>query len=130
MIAAIPRTNSMELDCRMIDHSPDNIEHPASPNNAVIWYLIVSLPGTIILIVLLGAYALAGPGAFLIGATFWTISSPGIWVFPIVFGRQVYNLPSGKFVSISGNTYVCVAILIGLYLWWGLAAKFLINMDG
>jgi hypothetical protein len=120
----------MELDCRMVDHSPDEVEYPPSPNNAVMWYLIVSFPGTIILIGLFGAYALGGLGAFLIGATFWTIFSPGVWVFPIVFCRQVYNLASGKFVPISGNTYICGAILLGLYLWWGLAAKFLMNMSG
>jgi hypothetical protein len=34
----------------MIDHSPDELEYPSSANNAVMWYLIVSLPGTIILI--------------------------------------------------------------------------------
>jgi len=44
----------------MVDHSPDEVEYPPSPNNAVMWYLIVSFPGTIILIGLFGAYALGG----------------------------------------------------------------------
>ena len=114
----------------MIDHSSNDVEYPSSPNNAFMWYLIVSFPGTIILVVGLVASALAGLGAFMIETTFWTIFSPGMWVFPIVFCKQVYNLASGKFVPISGNSYICVAILLGLYLWWGLAAKFLMNMSG
>jgi hypothetical protein len=114
----------------MTDRLLDNMERPSSPNNAFVWYLIVSFPGTIILVVGLVASALAGLGVFMIETTLWTIFSPGMWVFPIVFGKQVYNLASGKFVPISGNTYICVAILLGLYLWWGLAAKFLMNMDG
>jgi hypothetical protein len=124
------QTNSIELDHRMIDQSPDEVEYPSSPNNALMWYLIVSLPGTVILIFGAGYFALGGLGAFLLAATFWTIFSPGMWVFPIVFCRQVYNLASGRFVPISGNSYICAAILLGLYLWWGIATKFLINMDG
>jgi hypothetical protein len=114
----------------MIDHSPDEVEYPSSLYNAVMWYLIVSLPGTIILILGAGAYALSGLGGFVIGATFWTFFSPGMWVFPIVFCRQVHNLASRKFGPISGNTYICVTVLLGLYLCWGLAANFLINMPG
>jgi hypothetical protein len=125
-----PGTNSTELDCYMIDRSPDEAKYPSSPNNGLIWYLIVSLPGTVILILGAGAYALSSPAGFLIGATLWTLLSPGMWVFPIVSCRQVYNLASGIFVPISGNTYICVAILLGLYLWWALAAKFLIDMPG
>jgi hypothetical protein len=114
----------------MIDRSPDAVEYPSSPNNAVMWYLIVSLPGTVILVFGAGYFALGGLGAFLLAATFWTICSPGMWVFPIVFCKQVYNLASSRFVPISGSTYICVAILLGLYLWWGIATKFLINMGG
>jgi hypothetical protein len=62
----------------MIDHSPDEVEYPSSPNNAVMWYLIVSLPGTIILILGVGAFALSGLAWLLIAATFWTIFSPGM----------------------------------------------------
>jgi hypothetical protein len=114
----------------MIDQSPDEVEYPSSPNNAVMWYLIVSFPGTIILILGAGALALSDPAGFLIAAILLTILSPGMWVFPIVFCRQVHNLVSGRFVPISGNTYICIAILLGLYLSWGMATQFLLNMDG
>jgi hypothetical protein len=114
----------------MVNHSPDESVHPLSPKNAATWYLIVSLPGAVSLILLLGAYALGGVGSFAIGFVFWTVFSPCMWVFPIVAGRQIHNLASRKFVPISSNTYIGMAILLGLYLWWGLAAKFLMNMDG
>ncbi len=112
----------------MVNHSPRR--NLGSPKNASIWYLMVSLPGAVTLILLLGGYALYGLGSFAIGFVFWTVFSPGICVFPIVAGRQIYNLASRNFVPISSSTYIGIAILVGLYLWWGLAARFLMNMDG
>jgi hypothetical protein len=110
----------------MTDHLPDDIERPSSPNNALVWYLIISLPGTVILIGLVGV---GGWGAFAFEA-FWTILCPVIWVFPIVTGRQIYNVASDKFVPITGHSYVWAAVLIGLYLWSGLAAYFILHIEG
>jgi hypothetical protein len=110
----------------MIDHLPDDVERSWSRNNALTWYLLLSLPGTAILIILVILYGLGG----LAFEAIWTIFSPVIWVFPIVFVRQTFNVISGKFVPIGGNTFAYVAILLGLYLWAGLAAKLLMNIEG
>lgn len=123
------QTNSMVMDRRMTNRLPDELDYPSSPTNAVMWYLIVSLPGTIILILGGGAFALYDPLGFLIVAFFWTLVCPGMWVFPIVFCTQVYNLRAGRFVPISGNTYICVMLLLGVYVWAGIATNFLLNMD-
>jgi hypothetical protein len=50
--------------------------------------------------------------------------------FPIVTGRQVYNVASGKFVPVTGYSWLCAAGLIGLYLWAGLAAYIMLHIDG
>lgn len=97
----------------MIVHSSDNVERPWSRNNALTWYLLLSFPGTAILIILVILYGLGG----LAFEAIWTIFSPIIWVFPIVFIRQTFNVASGKFVPVAGNTFAYVAILLGLYLW-------------
>jgi hypothetical protein len=89
----------------------------ASP--AMLWYLLLSAPGAIYSIGLLWwfTHSLWWPWSWF-SMVLYGIVNPGTWVFPIIFGRQIYNLGARNFALAGWQTLVGCTFIVGLYVWW------------